>query len=863
MKNKLKLAVIALCSASSVAAQEVDSLGLGNVAQDEQAFTFTEAQLGEDDDVSQNISVAGSNSNTYARNVGYRFSAARFKYRAYNSKYNEIYVNGNPLNDIERGEFNFSNVGGLNNQTRNVEMSLPFEDNGFAITALGGSNNYNFRPSTMPSGHRVSLAGANRNYTFRGMYSYNSGINDKGWSYSAALTYRGATEGYIEGTFYNALSYFFGVEKIINDQHSLSLVTWGNPTERAAQAASTDEMYWIANDNHYNPNWGYQNGEKRNARVIESFAPTALLTWDFTIDEKTKLTTTLLGKYSMYSSSRLNYNNSTNPAPDYYSLMPSYHYNVWDPTDGENRTATALGNWQAAYDYLSASKANRQINWDRLYYANKMASQQGADAMYYQQAYHDDQLTLNLASVLRKELGKNSVLNAGVTLSTNKGLHYQTMEDLLGASKFRNINTYVVGTYAENSDEVRYDLNEKGGPKEIKVGDKFAYDYNIFVNKATAWAGYSHDFSFARVFVNGRISGLTMQREGKMRNGLAKDNSFGKSGSAKFLDGGGKIGASFNLGKGHLVNIGAGYEWKAPTARTAFASPQVNNDFVDNLKNEKVMSAELGYSLSTSWLKANINGYYSKLVDVTEYSMAYSDIENSFSYISLTGINKEYYGVELGMDIKLTSALSINALGTISEAKYTNNSYVSYMLSDGVKAADGSLYHKDICVNKGMREGGTPLTAASLGLSYHQGGWYIDVIGNYYDRIYLYYSPITRYFDNLDANKNKQLDYEEVNQLNAQGEVLYNKLDQAKGKGGFMLDLSIGKSIYVKKGSLSFNLMLTNVLNNQKICTGGMEQNRVDADETGETIRTYSFKNSPKKFYANGINGMFIVTYKF
>ena len=861
MKNKLKLAVIALCSASSVAAQEVDSLGLGNVAQDEQAFTFTEAQLGEDDDVSQNISVAGSNSNTYARNVGYRFSAARFKYRAYNSKYNEIYVNGNPLNDIERGEFNFSNVGGLNNQTRNVEMSLPFEDNGFAITALGGSNNYNFRPSTMPSGHRVSLAGANRNYTFRGMYSYNSGINDKGWSYSAALTYRGATEGYIEGTFYNALSYFFGVEKIINDQHSLSLVTWGNPTERAAQAASTDEMYWIANDNHYNPNWGYQNGEKRNARVIESFAPTALLTWDFTIDEKTKLTTTLLGKYSMYSSSRLNYNNSTNPAPDYYSLMPSYHYNVWDPTDGENRTATAFGNWQAAYDYLSASKANRQINWDRLYYANKMASQQGADAMYYQQAYHDDQLTLNLASVLRKELGKNSVLNAGITLSTNKGLHYQTMEDLLGASKFRNINTYVVGTYAENSDEVQYDLNNPNA--EVRVGDKFAYDYNIFVNKATAWAGYSHDFSFARVFVNGRISGLTMQREGKMRNGLAKDNSFGKSGSAKFLDGGGKIGASFNLGKGHLVNIGAGYEWKAPTARTAFASPQVNNDFVDNLKNEKVMSAEVGYSLSTSWLKANINGYYSKLVDVTEYSMAYSDIENSFSYISLTGINKEYYGVELGMDIKLTSALSINALGTISEAKYTNNSYVSYMLSDGVKAADGSLYHKDICVNKGMREGGTPLTAASLGLSYHQGGWYIDVIGNYYDRIYLYYSPITRYFDNLDANKNKQLDYEEVNQLNAQGEVLYNKLDQAKGKGGFMLDLSIGKSIYVKKGSLSFNLMLTNVLNNQKICTGGMEQNRVDADETGETIRTYSFKNSPKKFYANGINGMFIVTYKF
>ena len=70
MKKKLKLAVVAFCSVSSVVAQDVDSLGLGNVAQDEQAFTFTEAQLGEDDDVSQNISVAGSNSNTYALGEG-------------------------------------------------------------------------------------------------------------------------------------------------------------------------------------------------------------------------------------------------------------------------------------------------------------------------------------------------------------------------------------------------------------------------------------------------------------------------------------------------------------------------------------------------------------------------------------------------------------------------------------------------------------------------------------------------------------------------------------------------------------------------------------------------------------------------
>ncbi len=845
MQKKFKLAAIALCYAPLTFAQTTVTQPdeqANNAVINESAFTFTEAQLGEDDNVSQNLTIVGSNSNAYASEVGYRFSAARFKYRAFGAKYNDIYINGNPVNDVERGEFRYSFVGGLNNQTRGVEAALPFENNTFSLSAMGGSNNYNFRPSAMPTGHRVSLAGANRNYTFRGMYSYNSGLSEKGWAFSAGLTYRWANmeTAQIEGTFYNALSYFLGVEKVIGDgTHAISFVTWGNPTERAAQAASTDEMYWLANSNFYNPNWGYQGGKKRNSRIIHDYAPAGLLTWDYKIDLNTKLATTLLGKYSMFSSSRLNYNNATNPAPDYYSLMPSYHYNVWDHTG----TATDLANWNAAYEYLSASKANRQLNWDKMYYANQMASIQGADAMYYQQAYHDDQFSLSLASVLDKQLTNTSKLNAGINLSTNTGFHYQTMEDLLGASSFHNINTYVVGTYAESSDQVQYDMNNPNSV--IREGDRFGYDYNILVNKVNAWAVYSKNFRKVNTFIGGRIGGQTLQRDGKMRNGLAPDNSYGKGKTAKFLDGGGKAGLIWTIGHGHMVNAGVGFEWKAPQARNAFSAPQVNNDFTTNLKNEKIFSSEIGYQYQTSWLHANLSGYFSRLTDVSEYSMAYSDIQNSFSYISLTGINKEYYGVELGMKFKVTSEFDIKALGTVSEAKYTNNANVRYMLSNS------GAYTDDICVNKGMREGGTPLTAASIDLSYHASGWYIDLIGNYFDQIYLYYSPITRFYNDFPDPDNDGV------------RDLTTLASQAKGKGGFMLDASIGKSIYLKKGSLSINLMLTNILNNTRIVTGGMEQNRRDKDAQGEDIRTYNFYNSPKKFYANGTNGMLIVTYKF
>ena len=844
MQKKLQLAVIALCCSSMAFAQTDNTQGQNAVTVDESAFTFSESQLGEDDNVAQEVTIISSNSNAYASEVGYRFSPARFKFRAFNSKYSDSYINGNPVNDAERGEFRYSFVGGLNNQTRSMESALPFEDNTFAMPGMGGSNNYNFRPSAMAAGHRVSLAGANRNYTLRGMYSYNSGLNAKGWAWSMGLTYRWAnTEtSYVDGTFYNSLSYFLGVEKVIGN-HSFSLVTWGNPTERGAQAASTDEMYWIANDRFYNPNWGYQNGKKRNSRIIKDFAPAALFTWDWNIDDNTKLTTTLLGKYAKYSSSRLSYNNSTNPSPDYYSIMPSYNFNVWDFSDADNRTPANLDAWYASYNYLKASRGNRQVNWDRLYYSNRLVSAQGGDAMYYQQAYHDDQITLSLASTLRKQLNKNSVVNGGFSLSTNKGMHYQTMEDLLGATSFHNINTYVVGTYLESDPQAQYDLNNPNRP--IREGDRFGYDYNIFVNKGNAWATFTQNLGIFHYALSGRVGGTTMQREGRMRNGLAINNSFGKSHTAKFLDGGVKLNMSVNLGHGHAFTFGGGYEEKAPVARTAFSAPQINNDFVKDLTNEKVFSGEVGYQFQTSWLHANITGFFSHLGHVAEYSMYYDDSQNSFSYVSINGIDKKYYGVEAGLNFKLTSAFNIKMLGTISEAKYINDANAYYTLSE-----DG-LGRQDIVLTKGMREGCTPLTAGSIDLSYHQGGWYIDLIGNYYDRIYLYYTPVTRYASENQTSNNA-------------GIPSVNRYSQAKGNGGFMLDASIGKSVYLKRGQLSVNLMLTNLLNNTNIVTGGMEQNRKDRKSVGEDdIRAYKFQMNPKKFYANGINGMLNVTYKF
>ena len=78
MNKKLKLFVIALCYVPLAFAQTGQTEGQNANETNESAFTFTEAQLGEDDDMSQNVTIVSSNNNIYASEVGYLFSPARF-----------------------------------------------------------------------------------------------------------------------------------------------------------------------------------------------------------------------------------------------------------------------------------------------------------------------------------------------------------------------------------------------------------------------------------------------------------------------------------------------------------------------------------------------------------------------------------------------------------------------------------------------------------------------------------------------------------------------------------------------------------------------------------------------------------------
>lgn len=851
MRKKTTLILTALFASSFLCAQEIDTMTVYQQrTQNENAdFSFTESQLNEDDDRGQAVSaVTGISNDLYLSEVGYLFSPMRFRMRAYLNTNNDMFINGIPMNDAERGSFNYSSIGGLNDVTRNREGSPFYYMNHFGYTSIGGGDNINIRPGQYATGHKLVLSGTNRNYRLRGMYTYSSGLMSNGWAFTGSIGYRWANEGNIEGTFYNSFSYMFGFEKRFNDRHSLSFNTWGSPTERAQQGCSTEEAYWLANSHYYNPNWGYQNGEKRNARVVETFEPTTIVTWDFDIDDRTSLSTSLSGKYGMYASSALSWSgNAADPRPDYYKKLPSGQ--VSNNVFGNEMTEDDIATWWNAYNYWTSSKANRQINWDAMYFANAQQKALGGEALYYVENRHNDQMAFNLASTLKRSMNEHGNITAGVNLSTTKGMHYKTMKDMLGASSFTDVDKFSVRDYGYSSSMIQNDLDNPN--RKIGEGDKFGYDYNIFVNKAHAWTHYQINRNWLTMFFAGRLGGTTIEREGLMRNGRAANNSKGSSGVAKFLEAGFKSGATFRIGGKHIFNLGLGYEENAPLAYNAFVAPRLKNDFVYGLKNEEVINAEASYAFNGARFSAKVTGYYTRMNDVTELDQFYNDQEARYTYLAMTGVEKQYMGVEVAAQVKITSDLKLNLIGTYSDAQYMNNPNAQLTFENESETSTDRVYAK------GMKESGTPLSAYSIGLDYSINGWFFNINGNYYHRGFIDFSSYRRLASVLAADATSGTVGEDGQTITVE------QPQQEEFDGGFMLDLSIGKYIRMKKGrSLSINLTVNNVLNNTNMKTGGYEQNRDDNYDDG-SARSYQFSKHSKYYYAQGINAFMNIGYRF
>lgn len=772
----------------------------------------------------------------------FNFSPARFRLRGYETGGNAVYINGIDFSNLDNGFTPFGLWTGLNNVMRNQQDAYGLGANGAAMGGLALNTFVDMRAGSQRAQTQISYALSNRNYTHRIVFSHGSGFNKKGWAYSLALTGRYANEGYVPGTYYKGLSYYAAVDKKIKEKQLFSFIAFGAPTETGRQAASVQEAMDLAGSNYYNPSWGYQNGKVRNANVLQTFQPVFLLAHEYTPNSSTRWNTTIGYIFGKRKTSALDWYNAPDPRPDYYRYLPSY-YDSTNPN-----TANALRNLYLAHP------EKLQIDWDNLYNANRgnirtVANADGiggnnvtgARSVYILSNRVNDQQRFVFNTVFNKKLNETTTLTAGANYQQQINHYYQEVKDLLGGDFWVNINQFAERDYPNDLNAVQYDIDHPN--RIVKTGDKYGYDYKINMSQSAVWAQLALTLSAFDLFAAAELSQTSFYRDGLNRNGLFPDDSYGKSAKQNFTNPSVKGGITYKLNGRNYFFVNATYRTSAPFFENAYISQRTRNTLQANLKSETFISGEGGYKLNTPRVRLGITGYYTKSMDGVDVLSFYHDQYQNFVNYALSGIDKVFFGAELGTEIKLSSTISFNAAASLGRYYYDSRQHAIVTVDNSSQIlANQTIYLKD------YRIPSTPQNAYSAGFFYRSPKyWYVSLNGNYFNNMWLSPNPLRRTIDaTLDIDPNAD---------NAQ-QIKDAILKQEKFDGQFTLDFFGGWSKQLpKKYNINnnrtyivFNLGVNNILNNRDIQSGGFEQLRFDFDTKNVN------KFPPKYYYAYGIN---------
>lgn len=774
--------------------------------------------------------------------AAFTFGTYRFRIRGYDSENTNVTMNNIGMNDLEGGRPLFFQWGGLNDVMRNRDITIGMGAADYAMGGVGGVNNIDSRAGSQYEQFRVSYSASNRTYFHRLMASYSSGVKENGWAYSVAASRRWAKEGYVEGTFYDAFSYFASVEKFFGTKNRLSLTVFGAPSRRGTNSGTFQEVYDLMGNNLHNVNWGFQNGEKRNSRVSQTHIPTFILNNEWNINDKSTLT--VAGSYAFGRNGRtaINWLDAPDPRPDYYRNLPSYEQ---DPFVSD---MTA--------DAFVSDPTLHQMNWDAFYQANSQSfetidnvngtgeSQTINLSRYVLEDRRNDFKRANATILYNNNINDNISVHGGYNFNWQKINNYNLVVDLLGGEYFVDFNVFAIRDFPENDDARQNDLQRPN--RLVQEGDRYGHDYNGTIINNALWGQGVFKYRKVDFFAAVNLSQTTFWRTGNVQNGIFPENSLGDSEKQNFFNYTVKAGATYKINGRNYLFANGQYGTRAPFFRNSFLSPRNRNELVPNLRNEEIMSFEGGYILRAPKVKGRAVLYYTEFKNQVETRTFFVEGSGVLGNLVLNDINKRHMGAELAVEVDLFKGLSVSPVAAIGQHTYSNrpNATVIRDNTSEIIFENRTTYLKNFFLDNG------PQMAYTLGLNYRSPKyWFVTVNFNFFDRIYTGLDPLRR---TLEA----------VETLDRNSEIFNNTIRQEQLPKQFTMDVFGGYSLKLdskfkslkRSQFLYFNAGISNLTNNTDFITGGFEQLRFTVEDTNRFPSRY--------FYNFGINFFASITYR-
>lgn len=766
--------------------------------------------------------------------AAFHFNVVRFRMRGYDPRFSETQINGISMNNPIDGITQFGLWSGLNDVTRNTQSWQGLRNNESALGSIGNTTTMDMRASRQRVQEQVSYAFSNRSFRHRWMFSKSRVMNKRGWAFSLSGSFRFADEGYMPGIGNRGYSYYLGVDKKLGNDQLLSIILFGSSSENARQAAILKESAALAGTDFYNPYWGYQSGKKRNANISKGHQPVLIITHEQKMNNHSSWVSSLGVCVGEKSSTALDWYKAPDPRPDYYRYLPGYQ------TDSMLRISQ--------YAIMSDEESLRQINWNRMYEVNRNALESIPDAdgivgntvsglrsHYILEERVAAVKRMELSSLYHAPLNNEIDFAGGISFQLQSGRYFKKINDLLGGDYFVDWNQFAESDFPNDPVAMQNDIHHPN--RIVRKGEVYGYDYGVNIQKANAWMQVNGSRKKIDYFAAVSLQYLYYQREGYMQNGLFPENSFGRSEPNEFANYAVKAGITYKINGRKYAYLYGVLLTKAPLFDDVFISPRTRDTKQAEIRNQTIRSVEAGYVWNAPFIKMRISGYAAQFLHGMNITTFYHDGYMSFVNYALTGIDKLHLGTELGVDLKLSARINLNAAASVGRY-YENSRQQVTVTADN----DAAVLERNIIYSQNYRVAGTPQEAYGLGIHYQSAGsFYMDITGSYFREHWIDYNPLRRTYAALENIR--------------EGSDQWNRMiQQVKLPDQFTMDLSAGNSWRSHflgsklKRTLLLYLSINNLLNNQRIISGGYEQLRFDADTKNPD------KFPPKYFHAMGLN---------
>lgn len=571
-----------------------------------------------------------------------------------------ILLNGQPVNGMEDGRVYWSNWAGIADVANGVQVQRGLGASKLAISSVGGTMNLVMKSTDRNKGGFARFMGGNDSY-FKGTVSYDTGLSEKGWSFSVLLDYWKAHRKWAQGTFGSGQTYFISAGYKPNEKHAFNLLLTGAPQQHGQRWSQS--LQTLEETPKFNQHWGYTSGLNGNqyTEEIESertnyyHKPVFNFNWDWNISEKSELSTVAYASWGRGGGTG---------------------------DRGRGRIRTADGQ----LDYFAIEQQAASDN-------NGIGNESGeSNTSYIRRSSVNNHSWYGLVSNFSHDLNENLKFNVGADLRFYRGDHFRQVADFYGLSGWANDRTdgaVVTDSYDPTPWSSLFDFADEG--------QRIDYDYSENINYQGVFGQVEYATDNFSVFFQGALSNQSYQRDGRFENeGLGKSEKLSKVGYNL------KGGVSYAIHESSRLYFNTGFYSRQPFLDNIFKDIRSSNEIFKNpeVDNEEITSFELGYKFQVNNFRANFNFYYTDWsnrvisgTDIDDNGTPGDDSDDIELNIFDRGVTQIHKGVELDMQYNVTDAISLTGYISGGSWEFDGTSNVSVyndMTGDLVSESNGT-----------------------------------------------------------------------------------------------------------------------------------------------------------------------------